>query len=579
MRPARSRFVLVLLCSGCIQATVASQFSSPEPIPIYSRVMVWASSANDLGSQRRMESQVAASLGQRLEADRGMLGECETRDRGSLNPSVQSRICQEGNPENYDLPTLVQANSVVFRGKQYEPKELAALLQSRHIEAVLSFSFSLDGEFLLDGQQRTTRRAYVARLFDVRTAEFRWYAEFDLEGGFGSPTTQQKQFLKTFTDELSKRAVEDGVVQLVPKDYSPSYTAEEDVLLPSVSAATSASLEPMRINRTELNPSADENPISKARAGVIGIRGRSGSGSGIVISSRGLALTNFHVIEDELDGQIEAVLADGRSFPVTVVRYDADADIALMRVSCPSDCTTVDLSAEDPEIGLEVYVIGTPVSAALSQSVTRGIVSGIREAGELTYLQTDAAANPGNSGGPIVDATTGMVMGVLTLKLVAENIEGISFGLSIHDALERLKIEYPSLTSEPRSVTSAPVANLDGAWQFSEILKSDTQEIGCNTSGSVTLTQAGASFSGTAQVESTCFGQEGSFDKSGERAITGGQITGNMVTFQIPFCSYRGRIIGSPAVRITGTGTCAFQVRGQRVEFQAEWQAGKQIGA
>ncbi len=576
MRLAQSRFVLILICSGCVKATVASQFSSPEPIPIYSRVMVWASSANDLGSQRSLESQIAASLRESLAADRGTLGKCETRDRGSLNPSVQSRICQEGNRENYDLPTLVQANSVVFRGKQYEPKELAALLQSRRIEAVLYFS--LAGQFSLDGQQRSTRRAYVARLFDVRTAEFRWYAEFDLEGGFGSPTTQQKQFLKKFTDELSKRAVEDGAVQLVPKDYSPSYTAEEDVLLPSVSAATSASLEPMRINRTELNPSADENPISKARAGVIGIRGRSGSGSGIVISSRGLALTNFHVIEGELEGQVEAVLPDGGSFPVTVMRYDEAADIALVRISCPSDCTTVDLSAEDPEIGSEVYVIGTPVSAALSQSVTRGIVSGIREAGELTYLQTDAAANPGNSGGPIVDATTGMVIGVLTLKIVAENIEGISFGLSIHDALERLKIEYPSLTSEPPSVTSAPVANLDGAWQFSEILKSDTHEIGCNTSGSVTLTQAGASFSGTTQVQSTCFGPEGSFDNSGERAITGGQINGDTVTFQIPFCSYRGRIIGSPAVRITGTGTCTVQMAGQPVEFQAEWQAGKQIG-
>ena len=576
MRLAQSRFVLILICSGCVKATVASQFSSPEPIPIYSRVMVWASSANDLGSQRSLESQIAASLRESLAADRGTLGKCETRDRGSLNPSVQSRICQEGNRENYDLPTLVQANSVVFRGKQYEPKELAALLQSRRIEAVLYFS--LAGQFSLDGQQRSTRRAYVAQLFDVRTAEFRWYAEFDLEGGFGSPTTQQKQFLKKFTDELSKRAVEDGAVQLVPKDYSPSYTAEEDVLLPSVSAATSASLEPMRINRTELNPSADENPISKARAGVIGIRGRSGSGSGIVISSRGLALTNFHVIEGELEGQVEAVLPDGGSFPVTVMRYDEAADIALVRISCPSDCTTVDLSAEDPEIGSEVYVIGTPVSAALSQSVTRGIVSGIREAGELTYLQTDAAANPGNSGGPIVDATTGMVIGVLTLKIVAENIEGISFGLSIHDALERLKIEYPSLTSEPPSVTSAPVANLDGAWQFSEILKSDTHEIGCNTSGSVTLTQAGASFSGTTQVQSTCFGPEGSFDNSGERAITGGQINGDTVTFQIPFCSYRGRIIGSPAVRITGTGTCTVQMAGQPVEFQAEWQAGKQIG-
>ena len=51
-----------------------------------------------------------------------------------------------------------------------------------------------------------------------------------------------------------------------------------------------------------------------------------------------------------------------------------------------------------------------------------------------------------------------------------------------------------------------------------------------------------------------------------------------MVTFQIPFCSYQGRIIGLPPVRITGTATCTYLLAAERVEFQSEWQAGKQIG-
>ena len=127
------------------------------------------------------------------------------------------------------------------------------------------------------------------------------------------------------------------------------------------------------------------------------------------------------------------------------------------------------------------------------------------------------------------------------------------------------------------SITEEPLA-LAGLWQFSEILTSETHDIGCNSSGSVILSQAGASFGGTVQVESTCLGPGGSIDNSGEGAITGGQISGNIVTFQIPFCSYQGRIIGSPPVRITGTATCTYQLAGERVEFQAEWQAGKQIG-
>lgn len=88
-----------------------------------------------------------------------------------------------------------------------------------------------------------------------------------------------------------------------------------------------------------------------------------------------------------------------------------------------------------PAVGSDLVVIGTPLTESLSHTMTRGIVSGLRLSSGVTLIQTDAAVNPGNSGAPMTDASTGRVIGVVTSKLVNEQIEGISFGVAINDAL------------------------------------------------------------------------------------------------------------------------------------------------
>jgi hypothetical protein len=85
----------------------------------------------------------------------------------------------------------------------------------------------------------------------------------------------------------------------------------------------------------------------------------------------------------------------------------------------------------DVHVGAEVVAIGSPLGFA--NSVTRGIVSGVREREGVRLIQTDAAINPGNSGGPLLDRY-GRVLGVNTMKLVARDVNGMAFAVSIHYA-------------------------------------------------------------------------------------------------------------------------------------------------
>jgi len=92
-------------------------------------------------------------------------------------------------------------------------------------------------------------------------------------------------------------------------------------------------------------------------------------------------------------------------------------------------------------IGEELFAIGTPLDEQLGQSVTRGIMSGRREFQGRSFLQTDVSINPGNSGGPIVDEN-GKVVGVATLKIAEEGVQGIGFAVPASKIVEMLNLHF-----------------------------------------------------------------------------------------------------------------------------------------
>jgi putative serine protease PepD len=168
--------------------------------------------------------------------------------------------------------------------------------------------------------------------------------------------------------------------------------------------------------------------------------GAQGEGSGMVLSSDGLVLTNNHVVEAAASGGTVTVLfADGDIRPAEIVGRDPSSDVAVVQAQDVSGLQPVELGDSDTvQVGQHVVAFGAPLG--LGGTVTTGIVSAVDRAVSvggavvtagsttvLNALQTDAAINPGNSGGPLVDMR-GRVVGVNS-AIATTGAEGGSIGV------------------------------------------------------------------------------------------------------------------------------------------------------
>jgi S1-C subfamily serine protease len=167
-----------------------------------------------------------------------------------------------------------------------------------------------------------------------------------------------------------------------------------------------------------------------------------GQGSGIIVDAAGHIVTNAHVILGA--ARIDVRLSDGRLLPAMIVGTDRVTDMAVLRINAGELIAAEWGDSDELEVGALVWAIGSPMG--LQQSVTFGILSGKHRsfraepgAGVMNmlglsggspyhdFLQTDAAVNPGNSGGPLVDSR-GRVVGVNT-AIIGENYQGISLAI------------------------------------------------------------------------------------------------------------------------------------------------------
>ncbi len=163
-----------------------------------------------------------------------------------------------------------------------------------------------------------------------------------------------------------------------------------------------------------------------------------GSGSGAVIDRQGHILTNFHVVENA--EEIEVTLGGGKQRPAKLIGHDAEHDIAILKVDAsPDELYPIAFGTSDNlRVGQRVYALGNPFG--LEGSITTGIISALNRTlpsrvpnRELqSIIQTDAALNPGNSGGPLLD-TSGRIIGMnVAIATKSGQNAGLGFAIPIN---------------------------------------------------------------------------------------------------------------------------------------------------
>jgi len=179
-----------------------------------------------------------------------------------------------------------------------------------------------------------------------------------------------------------------------------------------------------------------------------------GSGTGFVYkidNDKGYIITNNHVVAN--GNAYSVIFSSGKSVSATLLGSDVYSDIAVLSVDEENVTGVASIGkSSNMKVGDTVFTIGAPISDEYSGTVTKGIISGKDRMVSVTLsdqvgdymmnvMQTDAAINPGNSGGPLANIN-GEVIGINSLKLVQQEIEGIGFAIPIDEAMvfvERLE--------------------------------------------------------------------------------------------------------------------------------------------
>ena len=227
----------------------------------------------------------------------------------------------------------------------------------------------------------------------------------------------------------------DGDPLNVPADPSgPGLTAQLPILAAPVPVSNSVAV-----------AAPLEDLVSRVVPAVAFVQAGQARGTGFFIA-RDRLLTNAHVITGHTIVRLQVGEANHEARVVTV---STGTDLAVLQVMNPSPTQQVlRLGAVgQARVGEEVIAVGSALGV-LSNTVTRGIVSAVRQVGQVTLIQTDAAINPGNSGGPLI-SRSGLVIGVNSLRVAQQTAEGVAFAVAIDHATQLLNGQRPSDSQTP----------------------------------------------------------------------------------------------------------------------------------
>jgi serine protease DegS len=214
----------------------------------------------------------------------------------------------------------------------------------------------------------------------------------------------------------------------------PVATTIEQPSKPFVTAIAKAAPSVVSINATSFNVESIEQTAEDKFN--LRLEESASLGSGVILDARGFILTNLHVVDTLFDAfDTEVTLKDGRSKPATVVAWDKANDLAVLHINM--DNLTPITAGDDQllQVGDIVFAIGYPRN--IGQSVSQGIISAFSrdENQNISIIQTDAAVNPGNSGGALIDMDGNLVGINSSIFSESGNFEGIGFATPVNMAI------------------------------------------------------------------------------------------------------------------------------------------------
>ena len=196
----------------------------------------------------------------------------------------------------------------------------------------------------------------------------------------------------------------------------------------------------------------------------------SGAGSGVILTTDGYIVTNYHVVEGAQ--QITVTLHDDSTYTATVVGSDQQSDIALLKIEADGLTPAVLGDSDNVQVGEVVIAVGNPMGT-LGGTVTDGIVSALNrdisvEGNQMTLMQTSAAISPGNSGGGLFN-TNGELIGIVNAKYSDEDAEGLGFAIPVNTMKTVVQdlLENGYVTGRPAlGITVITVGDVQTAMQY-----------------------------------------------------------------------------------------------------------------
>ena len=279
--------------------------------------------------------------------------------------------------------------------------------------------------------------------------------------------------------------------------------AAEAITIPSYPFGEGVRLEIEPLRETKLTAGEIYRQVNPSVVTVMAQLSRGMSvGTGVIFREDGYILTNYHVLEGGKDCSV--ALYNGRSYEARYVAGDAENDLAILKVELQNLPAAVFGDSEQLRVGDPVYAIGNPLGMELRGTLTDGIVSAINrdvkvDERTMTLIQTNAALNSGNSGGPLINAS-GQVVGINTIKMSSsyDSIEGLGFAIpaSSLQILVNDLLETGEVQPEPKlgvMVTQLGMEQPGGGWgiEVLDVTKGSAADLGGVQEGDVILSAGG----------------------------------------------------------------------------------------